>query len=99
MGKEYVYIYSGNAEEFNRFKQSHPDVECIYISGVDSLRGRVPGRIKCIGTYEERWDYVGVMESIQRAKEDWKEYFEEKEVDEEIQRTGLTKEDLEYGIE
>lgn len=97
--KDVIYVDSGDWKEFQDFAKAHPDQNCIYIADETFLRGKTPGLIKRIGNFERRWNYHPITEMIERCYVDWKDFFEEKELDIELKKTGLTDEDLQYGIE
>lgn len=96
--KTILYVDAGNWTEFLQFQKTTTQYECIYIADETFLRGKSPGLIKRIGSFERRWNYVAISEMIERAYDDWIDFFKDQEFKEEMKRTGLTEEDLDYGI-
>ena len=77
MGKDKypIYVVCEGSTQFNQFATAHPDDECIMVFDDTTLRGRIPGIIEIYGTPENRWNYVGIIESVERQKMIWREEF------------------------
>lgn len=69
--KPILYVVAGTNPEFMRYSQDHQDFNCIMISDGESLRGRGPGKVVRIGTYDERWNIQDIEEQIERQEAIW----------------------------
>lgn len=98
MSEEIIYIDCKNWQEFLKFKEKFKDANCEFIVDENYLRGRTPGVVKRLGGYKERWNYIAISESISRMESENEDFFNDKELEQEIDKTGLNEEDLEYGI-
>jgi heme oxygenase len=98
--KTIIYVDAGTWGEFLRYKKKtdNDDHECIYITDETFLRGKVPGLIVRIDTFEKRWNYLPITEMIARAERDWEDFFEDYNLKKELTALELNDEDLEYGI-
>ena len=83
MNKPILYVAAGNYSECLEYQKLVPEVQCLYITDVEFLRGRTPADIKVLPLVIERYDYVGVMESVDRQRGMWKEELEQQQRDEE----------------
>ena len=96
--KKITYIDSLDWSEFCRYRDSHPNLDCVFIVDESFLSGKQPGEIIHIDRYKDRWNYVGIQESIDRFMENYKDYFEKEASDIELEHLNMTEEDLKMGI-
>ncbi len=78
MSKPIIYVAAGTYSECLQYQAQVPEVLCLYITDVEFLRGRTPADIKVLPLVHERYDYVGVMESVSLHKRLWKQELEAK---------------------
>jgi len=69
--REKLYVHAGTFAEFQRYAKANIDYDCEYIVDDNTLRGKQPGRVIRIDTYQEKWNDQAIEESIQTALEQW----------------------------
>jgi hypothetical protein len=93
-----TYVDAGSWQEFLKYQEGHPERNCVYIADETFLRGKNPGRIVRIGTFEDRWNFIAISEMIERAEIEWEDFFTSIEIEIEMEQKGLSDKDIEYGI-
>ena len=93
-----VTFVASNFQDFLQYKKDNPDVQCEQIIDTKTLESRFPGPIVVMSSIEKAWNYVGIMESIDRFQAKHTDYFERLEGREEQEELDLTDEDLQLGI-
>ena len=75
-----VYVFAGNYSEFLEYKNNNKDSDHDFEFIVDgeTLRGRGSGKIVRYGSYDQRWDYIAVEDSIEAAEKIWEKQEKEK---------------------
>lgn len=69
-----IYVNAGNASEFFQYKRENSDRIVYMIVDDTTLRGKQPGDIVRIGSYDDRWNHIAIEESIERERAIWDTY-------------------------
>lgn len=70
-GKQYIYVLYKDLNQLREYKELNPDYEVVGLTDPFTIRGRCQGQIVYLDGCHEKWDYDGIMESVENAKKEW----------------------------
>lgn len=88
VAKPYLYLVYEDRINIFDYQENHPEYQVVGIEDEFTIRGRTQGKVVFVDGCAVRWNYDGILESIEREKKIWGV----------VEETPEEESDIEYGV-